>query len=85
MENLIWVVKAKHIENFKIHFEFNDGISGIIDLKDHLDKPIFQELKSIEYFKHFQLGSWTIEWPNGADIAPEFLYNLIPEKINHGV
>ncbi len=31
----------------------------------------------MEYFKSFKLKSWTIECENGADCAPEFLYELL--------
>ena len=41
--------------------------------------------EDIEYFKKFKLNTWTIEWPNGADLAPEFLYQLVTEKQTIGV
>lgn len=73
MEN-IWVTKAEHIKHYELKFYFNDGTSGIVDLKDNLNKPIFEPLINIQYFKKFKLNSWTIAWENGADFAPEFLY-----------
>ena len=73
MEN-IWVTKAEHIRQYKLELHFNDGTRGIVDLKDSLNKPIFEPLINIQYFKKFKLNSWTITWENGADFAPEFLY-----------
>jgi len=72
----IWVIKAKHIKNYSIYLKFNDGTSGDVDLKNKLSGPIFEPLKSMGFFKAFSFNSWTIEWSNGADLAPEFLYNL---------
>lgn len=53
---------------------------GLVDLKNKLNDPIFEPLAEIEYFKNFSLNTWTIEWPNGADLAPEFLSHLVTEK-----
>ncbi len=72
--NIIWVVEAKYIDNFKIFLTFNDGKQGLVDLNNKLKGPIFEPLKDVQFFKDFRLNSWTIEWPNGADLAPEFLY-----------
>ncbi|CAN5147136.1 hypothetical protein BH23BAC2_BH23BAC2_18490 [soil metagenome] len=80
MDN-IWITKAKHIKDYQIKLEFNDGSSGIVDLKNDLDKPIFRPLNDITFFKKFKLNSWTLEWENGADFAPEFLY----ERTNKNV
>ncbi len=71
---LIKVIEAKYIEDYKIEFTFNDGKTKIIDFEDLLWGEIFEPLKSIDYFRKFRLNSFTIEWENGADFAPEFLY-----------
>ncbi len=76
----IWIVEATHKHNFQIFLKFSDKVEGIVDLNGQLKGPIFEPLKDIEYFKKFQLNQWTLEWPNGADLAPEFLYELILES-----
>ena len=73
MEN-VWITKAAYVEGHDIALSFNDRSSGIVNLEPYLNKPIFEPLSDIEFFKSFKLGSWTIEWENGADFAPEFLY-----------
>jgi hypothetical protein len=77
---VIWVTEAVYRDEFQIFLKFNDGTSGLVDLKNKLNGPIFEPLAEIEYFKNFCLNTWTIEWPNGADLAPEFLYHLVTEK-----
>ncbi|MCF8373822.1 MAG: DUF2442 domain-containing protein [Bacteroidales bacterium] len=74
---LISVIKAEYKGDFKVFLEFDDGTSGIVDLKNHLDGEVFEPIRNIETFKNFTLDSWTIGWNNEADFSPEFLYNLV--------
>ncbi len=77
---LIKVVSARYIKDHVIEFVFNDGLKSELDLKNEIEGEIFMPLKDIQYFKKFSLNRWTIEWENGADYAPEFLYKLAIEK-----
>jgi hypothetical protein len=70
---LIKVQKANYVKDFIIHFQFNNGVSKDINLESELWGEIFEPLKDVNLFKKFKLNSWTIEWENGADFAPEFL------------
>lgn len=48
----------------------------MVDLEEYLDKPIFLPLNDKTYFKNFKMNPFTIEWENGADFVPEFLYRI---------
>ncbi|GHU60608.1 hypothetical protein FACS1894121_0970 [Bacteroidia bacterium] len=75
-KQLIWVTEAKYVDAYKISVTFNDGLKKIVDLNAHLCGKIFEPLKNIEDFKKFSVSDWSVEWKNGADMAPEFLYSL---------
>jgi len=81
---MISLVEARHQGEFKIWCRFSDGKEGVLDLRDELYGEIFFPLKDPEYFKRFQIGaeSGTLEWSNGADLAPEFLYESIRSTVN---
>ncbi len=73
------VIEAKYVRNYVIHIRFSDGTEGDIDLTEELEGEIFEPLKDISYFKRFKVDPelHTIVWPNGADFAPEFLYEKL--------
>lgn len=64
--------------NYKMNLWFNNGETVEVDLKNELEGDIFEPLKKPEYFKKAYLNeeTGTVEWPNGADFAPEFLLEL---------
>ena len=49
----------------------------MVDLKDELYGEVFEPLKDMERFRSFKVDPdlETIVWENGADLAPEFLYD----------
>lgn len=76
------VTNAEYIKGYSIELTFNDGLKGVVDLKDSFRGPVFEPLKKVENFKKFRLNRWTIEWECGADLAPEFLYDLAIKQNN---
>ena len=73
------VIDIKYIQDYTLYFRFSDGSEGEVNLEEELDGEIFEPLKSIPFFKDFSLSRelHTVVWPNGADFAPEFLYEKL--------
>ena len=71
------VTRAEYRGDYSIQVTFNDGKSGTIDFLQWLEGPIFEPLKDPGYFQRFFLDGGTVSWPNGADIAPETLYEQV--------
>ena len=70
------VEEAKYIGGYKVEVAFNDGRKGIADLSDAIRGPIFEQLKDTSAFVQLTVDKEldTITWPNGADLAPEYIY-----------
>ena len=73
------VIEASYVKDHVIRLRFQDGITGEIDLADRLFGEVFEPLKDTAYFRQFRvdLDLHTVVWPNGADFAPEFLYERV--------
>ena len=70
------VTAATHVGGFVLHLRFSDGTEGDVDLRQELEGEVFGPLNDPTYFKKFRVHPelHTVVWPNGADFAPEFLY-----------
>lgn len=74
MEFLPYVVEAEYRGEYAILLIFNDGLKGVVDFRRWFAGPVFEPLRDAMYFQRFFLDGGTVAWPNGADIAPETLY-----------
>lgn len=75
---MLHIKSARYISGYKIWVSFDDGISGEVDLEGELRGPIFEPLKDPNVFSKVTVDPEleTVVWPNGADLAPEFLKEL---------
>ncbi|MCY2989633.1 MAG: DUF2442 domain-containing protein [Planctomycetota bacterium] len=69
---------VRHLESYQLRIEFNDGAIKDVDFAAELYGPVFEPLKDPAFFQQVRVNedTSTIEWPNGADFAPEFLHEL---------
>jgi hypothetical protein len=76
---MVHVVEARYVRDYVVWLRFNDGLAGEVDLRDELDGPVFEPLRELETFRSVRLHPelHTIVWPNGADLAPEFLHERV--------
>lgn len=70
------VSKAEYLDGYRLRLLFNNGETRIVDLSSSLRGEVFIPLKDVNYFKRFSIKFNTVEWENGADFAPEFLYQI---------
>ena len=68
------VIRATYRGDYRIELVFQDGVQATVDFSQWLDGPVFEPLRDREYFRRFFIDGGTVAWPNGADIAPETLY-----------
>lgn len=78
------VTKVHVVRDFVVRVEFDDGFVREIDLEPQLRGPVFAPLRDPALFRQVTVDpvSRTIAWPNGADLAPEFL-RWGPDPANH--
>lgn len=71
------LIEARPGQNYLVQVRFEDGLTAEVDLSYLLDHGgVFEPLREPEYFRRLRADAeaGTIVWPDGADIAPETLY-----------
>ncbi len=63
---------------YRLRVGFSNGERHVVDLEHELEGEVSEPLRDRQYFATVRLNpdTGTIEWPNGADFAPEFLHEL---------
>jgi hypothetical protein len=71
------IVEARVVEAYRVHFRFEDGVEGEVDLARLIRfEGVFAPLRDPEEFARMTVSPemGTICWPNGADLDPDVLY-----------
>lgn len=73
------VIEAYYARDYSLRVKFADDLEGEVDLSAELYGEVFDPLKDQDYFRQFRIDPdlHTLTWPNGADFAPEFLYEKV--------
>ena len=72
------VVRVDPLHDHRVRVEFSDGALKDVDLSGELYGEVFEPLLQADLFAKVSVNpeTGTIEWPNGADFAPEFLHRV---------
>jgi hypothetical protein len=70
------------LPDFCLRVTFVDGTSGEVDMRAFLratgiDDTVFAPLRDSNVFAQVRIELGAVQWPNGADLAPDTMYDEI--------
>jgi len=74
------VIKVLAIPEYKIQVTFDDGVSGIIDLKNYIQTGIFTSLNNKETFNKVYSTGYSVAWSDDLEIDALNIYAEISGK-----
>jgi len=79
---IIHVTKVEVVGPYSLDLTFDNGSRKRVNLRHELYGEVFQPLRDPAYFAQAYLDpdSRMVAWPNGADLAPDFLFQMEPEE-----
>ena len=69
-----YVKSARYLRKTLVELTFTNGEMKVVDLAPLMNGPVFVRAKQPAVFKKLFVDGGTVCWPNGADLAPEALY-----------
>ena len=79
---MLHVTEVRYLRAYILWLRFSDGAEGEVDLAQELTGEVFEPLRDPAVFAQVRVDTEvrTIAWPNGADLAPEFLKELLAAR-----
>lgn len=77
-------VNVVYLGHFRLLIEFETGELRIADFSNYKKRDLgnFADLQNEEYFKTFFIRNGDLQWPNGWDVAQDYLYDIsTPAKV----
>ncbi len=73
-----YITDVEYESGYRLRIRFEDGSIRLADLEEHLDGEVFEPLQDLARFRSARLNSDidTVVWDNGADMSPDFLYEI---------
>ena len=72
---LMRVTDVEYLHDYTMMLEFNNKEKRIVDFEPLLQgRHFYEELRDPKKFIQYALTMQTIEWYNGVDLSPEYLY-----------
>ena len=78
------LLRAQPLPEIRLRVMFVDGTEGVVDMQRFLTSStvlgtIFEPLRAPQEFGRVRIELGTLVWPNGADLAPDAIYDAIRE------
>jgi len=76
------VVNVTALPEYRLHVEFDDGVSGVVEIFPRLSGPVFEPLRDQALFQKVTIDreSGAVCWPDGPDLAPDAMYSRLSGK-----
>jgi len=79
---ILHTTEVMPLPGYRLFLGFNSGQSGEVNLTDELEGDVFGALRDPTLFatssQHPVMR--TVAWANGADLAPEFLFEMLQKQ-----
>ena len=79
------VASVAALPDSRLRVTFVDGKTGEVHMRSFLNNPridgtIFELLRDPATFAQARVTLGAVQWPNGADLAPDAMYDAIRER-----
>ena len=75
------ITNVKVLEGYRLELEFDDGVSGIVDLSDLVGNGVFALWRDRRAFVEVRVGSsGELAWGDKIDLCPDALYLRVTGK-----
>lgn len=76
------LTSVQGLPDARLRVTFVDGVSGEVDMRvflarSEVDGTVFEALRDPQVFERVTLVLGAVSWPNGADLAPDAMYDAI--------
>lgn len=78
MDEILTIASARYAGAYSIVATFSNGETRLLDFSGLAasGKGMLSRLADKEYFRHFTLDPFTIDWNDEIGFDPEFLYSM---------
>lgn len=76
------VASVEVLSKARLRVSFVDGTTGEVEMQEFLEGPevdgtVFEPLRDPAFLAQATVVSGAVQWPNGADLAPDAMYDAI--------
>ncbi|MFD2147956.1 DUF2442 domain-containing protein [Mucilaginibacter antarcticus] len=76
-------MKVSHLKakaDYQLYVVFDDGVEGLVDLKDYIQKGVFSLLKNTKLFNAVYTTGYSVAWNDELEIDAITIYAELVNK-----